>query len=107
MRRNGSNIYLKFKIGNNPRKDYACNCTFTLDGMVSALSKAHKVAEALKTLKSESEFWEWYDKEIKEVGKVENDLFTFRDAIALIEGDSFIFFWSRYQLDIVSHDLLS
>ena len=81
MRRTGNNIYLKFKIGDKPRKDYACNCSFTLDGMVSALSKAHKVSEALKTLKSESEFWEWYDREIKETNKVENDLLTFKKAI--------------------------
>ena len=59
--------------------------------MVSALSKAHKVSEALKSFTSESEFWEWYDKEIKEVGKIENDLLTFRDVIALVEDD----FWSR------------
>ena len=57
--------------------------------MVSALNKAHKVAEALKTFTSESEFWEWYDKEIKEIGKIENDLLTFKDAIAVIEND----FW--------------
>ncbi len=91
MRRNGRNVYLKFKIGNTPRKDYACNCSFTLDGMVLALLKAHKVSEALKTFTSESEFWEWYEREIKEVGKIENDLLTFRDAIALIEDD----FWNR------------
>ena len=81
LRRNRNTINLKFKIGDKSRRDYGCNCTFTLDGMVSALSKAHKVGEALKTFTSESEFWEWYDREIKEVGKVENDLLTFRDAI--------------------------
>ncbi|MDJ0747523.1 MAG: hypothetical protein QNJ32_29870 [Xenococcaceae cyanobacterium MO_167.B27] len=91
MRRNGNNIYLKFKIGETPRKDYGCNCSFTLDGMVSALSKAHKVSDALKRFTSESEFWEWYDKEIKEVGKIENDLLTFKDAIAVVEDD----FWRR------------
>ena len=81
MRRTGNNIYLKFKIGDTPRKDYACNCSFTLDGMVSALNKAHKVSEALKTFTSESEFWEWYEREIKETNKVENDLLRFKDAI--------------------------
>ncbi len=86
-----NNIYLQFKIGYRSRSKYGCNCSFTLDGMVSALSKAHKVADALKRFTSESEFWEWYDKEIKEVGKIENDLLTFRDAIAIVEDD----FWRR------------
>ena len=86
-----NNIYLQFKIGDKPRSKYGCNCTFSLDGMVSALSKAHKVSEALKTFTSESEFWEWYNREIKEIGKIENDLLTFRDAIAVVEAD----FWRR------------
>ena len=81
LKKNRNTINLQFKIGDAKRKPYGCNCTFTLDGMVSALSKAHKVADALKTFTSESEFWEWYDKEIKETNKVENDLLTFKDAI--------------------------
>ena len=80
MSRKGTNIYFKFTVGNK-RGEYACNCSFTLDGMVSALSKAHKVSEALKTFTSESEFWEWYECEIKETNKVENDLLRFKDAI--------------------------
>jgi hypothetical protein len=91
LRRNRNTINLKFKIGDKQRKDYGCNCTFTLDGMVSALSKAHKVAEALKTFTSETEFWEWYDREIKDIGKIENDVLTFREAIKVVEDD----FWSR------------
>jgi hypothetical protein len=30
--------------------------------MVSALSKAYKVADALKSFTSETEFWKWYSK---------------------------------------------
>jgi hypothetical protein len=91
LKRNRNTINLQFKIGDTDRKPYGCNCSFTLDGMVSALSKAHKVAEALKTFTSESEFWEWYNKEIKEEGKIENDLLTFREAIAVVENE----FWKR------------
>ncbi len=76
-----NNIYLQFKIGDRSRSKYGCNCTFTLDGMVSALSKAQRVANALITFTSESQFWEWYEREIKEVNKIENDLLTFRKAI--------------------------
>ncbi|VEP12042.1 conserved hypothetical protein [Hyella patelloides LEGE 07179] len=84
-------IALQFKIGDVNRKQYGCNCSFTLDGMVSALSKAHKVAEKLKEDIGLTEFWEWYNKEIKDIGKVENDLLTFREAIAVVEDD----FWRR------------
>nr|MDJ0530867.1 hypothetical protein [Xenococcaceae cyanobacterium MO_207.B15] len=90
MSRKNGNIYFKFTVGSK-RGEYACSCSFTLDGMVSALSKAHKVSDALKSFTSESEFWEWYNREIKEVGKIENDLLTFKDAIAIVEND----FWNR------------
>ena len=83
-------ILLRFKVNGKP-KAMGCNCSFTLDGMVSALSKAHKVADALKQFTSLTEFWEWYDREIKEVGKIENDVITFRDAIAVVEDN----FWKR------------
>ncbi len=36
-----STIVLKFKI-NGKSKSKACNCSFTLDGMASALSKAYR-----------------------------------------------------------------
>jgi integrase len=91
LTRDRSSILLQFKVGSKSRSKYSCNCSFTLDGMVSALSKAHKVAEALKSFTSESEFWEWYDREVKDIGKIENDLLTFRGAIAAVEKD----FWSR------------
>ena len=91
LARDRNSILLQFKIGDKPRSKYGCNCSFTLDGMISALSKAHKVADALQRLKSESEFWEWYDREIKEINKVENDLLTFKKAIAVVEDE----FWKR------------
>ncbi len=81
LARDRNSILLQFKIGDKPRSKYGCNCSFTLDGMVSALSKAQKVSEALKQFTSESEFWEWYNREIKEVDKIENDLLTFSQAI--------------------------
>lgn len=48
--RKSNSIYLQFKTSNKPRRQYPCNCDFTLDGMRSALIKANKVAEALKSL---------------------------------------------------------
>jgi integrase len=83
-------IVLKFKLNDAP-KSKGCNCTFTIDGMIDAVKKARKVAEAIKTIDSETEFWQWYDKEILEKNQIENDLVTFEVAIAKVEDD----FWSR------------
>ena len=91
MTHKGQNIYLQFKTPNTARKQYACGCTFTLDGMVEALKKSNKVAEALKNLTSEAEFWSWYEKEIKQESQLVDDRLTFGEAIAKVESD----FWSR------------
>jgi hypothetical protein len=91
LTKKGQNIYLQFKTPSTSRKQYACGCNFTLDGMVDALSKAHKVAEKLKSLKSEVEFWQWYDKEIKQESQLVDDRLTFREAIVKVEAD----FWNR------------
>jgi len=91
MKRTGKNIYLQFKTPNTSRKTYACSCSFTLDGMVEALSKANKVAEQLKSLESETEFWQWYDKEIKGVSRLTDDQMTFIQAVIEVERD----FWER------------
>ena len=91
MTRKGRNIYLQFKTPNAARKPYACNCSFTLDGMVEALRKSKLVKEQLKSLTSEVEFWNWYDKEIKNESQLVDDRLTFGQAIKKVEDD----FWSR------------
>ena len=91
MTRKGQNIYLQFKTPNTKRKPYACNCSFTLDGMVEALRKSKQVKEQLEGLTSEVEFWEWYDKEIKNESQLVDDRLTFGEAIKKVEDD----FWSR------------
>ena len=90
LKRTGGTIALQFKVGEN-RKAYGCNCTFSYDGIADALKKAKKVAEALKTIDSETKFWEWYDDVILEKNSIKADLLTFAEAIALVEKD----FWSR------------
>ena len=90
MTRKGQNIYLQFKTPNTARKPYACGCTFTLDGMVEALKKSNKVAEILKNFTSEVEFWQWYDKEIKQESQLADDRLTFGEAIAKVEVE----FWN-------------
>ncbi|MEY2856874.1 MAG: hypothetical protein RLZZ74_1186 [Cyanobacteriota bacterium] len=44
MARKGRYIYLQFKTPNTARKQYACDCTFSIDGMIDAVRKAFKVA---------------------------------------------------------------
>jgi hypothetical protein len=91
LTRKGQNIYLQFKTPNTARTPYACDCKFSIDGMIDAVRKAYKVAEKLKTLDSEVEFWEWYDKEIKQDSQLIDDRLTFADAIAKVENG----FWSN------------
>ena len=91
MIRKGQNLYLQFKTPNTKRKPYACSCSFTLDGMVEALRKSKQVKEQLEGLTSEVEFWEWYDKEIKNESQLVDDRLTFGEAIKRVEDD----FWSR------------
>ncbi|MCC0179388.1 hypothetical protein I4641_20720 [Waterburya agarophytonicola K14] len=38
-----SGIYLQFKTPGKTRAQYACNCTFSIDGMIDAVRKAHRV----------------------------------------------------------------
>ena len=84
-------IQLQFKLGDGGKRvAKACNCTFTEDGIRNAVLKAQKVAEALRKISTESEFWAWYDAEILEKNVIRNDLITFGDAIKLVEDD----FWA-------------
>lgn len=86
---NKQRIYLQFKIGSKARQPYACNCTFSLDGIASASKKAKLVAEKLSESTSEVEFMAWYDKEIKEVSDIKNDMLTFSEVVAKIENEFF------------------
>jgi hypothetical protein len=91
LTRKGQNIYLQFKTPNTARTPYACNCRFSIDGMIDAVRKAYRVVEKLKNLDSEVEFWEWYDNEIKQDSQLVDDRMTFGEAIAKVDKD----FWSR------------
>ena len=87
----GKNIYLQFKTPNKSRSKYRCACSFSVDGMHEAVRKSHLVKAKLTSLTSETEFWEWYDKEIEEKSKLIDDRLTFDEAIKKVEDD----FWSR------------
>ncbi len=86
-----SGIYLQFKTPSRPRKQYACACAFSIDGMHEAVRKSHLVKAKLTSMTSETEFWEWYKKEIEEESRLVDDQITFAEAIKKVEDD----FWSR------------
>ena len=87
----GNNIYLQFKTPNTTRSKYKCACVFSIDGMHEAVRKSHLVKAKLKSIKSETEFWEWYKKEIEEDSQLIDDRITFGEAIKKVEND----FWNR------------
>ena len=86
-----SGIYLQFKTPSKSRKQYACACAFSIDGMHEAVRKSHLVKAKLTSMTSEVEFWNWYEKEIEEKSRLVDDTLTFGEAIKTVEDD----FWSR------------
>ncbi|WP_293355070.1 MULTISPECIES: hypothetical protein [unclassified Microcoleus] len=82
----GSYITLQFKLGDK-RVNKACGCYLTINGIADALKKAHLVASALESLKTESQFLVWYDDVILRKNIIKNDLITFGEAIAQIEKE--------------------
>lgn len=80
----GTYILIQFKLGSK-RVAKACGCTFTQLGIVEALQKAKKVAEALNNFSTETEFWSWYDQTILAKNTIQNNLITFRQAIEIAE----------------------
>ncbi|MDJ1169854.1 hypothetical protein PMG71_10490, partial [Roseofilum sp. BLCC_M154] len=81
-------LNLRFKTATKSgNSDIACNEDFTRDGCVNALAKSLAVSDKLKELESESEFWEWYEVEIKGVKTLENDIITIGEAIELVKSN--------------------
>ncbi|MDJ1184940.1 hypothetical protein [Roseofilum casamattae] len=86
----GNRLYLRFKTATKPATaNNGCNESFTRDGCVNALAKALSVSDTLGASTSESEFWEWYESEIKEVKTLENDIITIGQAIDKVKADFF------------------
>ncbi|MDJ1168313.1 hypothetical protein PMG71_02610 [Roseofilum sp. BLCC_M154] len=80
-------LNLRFKTATKSgNSDIACNEDFTRDGCVNALAKSLAVSDKLKELESESEFWEWYEVEVKGVKPLENDIITIGEAIELVKS---------------------
>jgi hypothetical protein len=86
---NGFYLSLQMKVGDK-RIERTCDENMTMQGITSALEKASRVAEALKVVKSETEFLGWYEKNILCKQEVKNDLLTFGEAIKIVEEN----FWN-------------
>ncbi len=82
----GNRLYLRFKTATKPATvNNSCNEGFTRDGCINALAKALVVFDKLKEIETESEFWSWYESEIKGAVSLENDIITIGDAIEIVK----------------------
>ncbi|MDB9517191.1 hypothetical protein PN466_09550, partial [Roseofilum reptotaenium CS-1145] len=83
--RKGNRLYLRFKTPNNSATtDNSCNESFTRDGCINALAKALAVFDKLKETDSESEYWEWYESEIKGIQILIDDCLTIGQAVEIV-----------------------
>ena len=82
----GNRLYLRFKTATKPSTvNNTCNESFTRDGCINALAKALAVFDKLKETDSESEFWSWYESEIRGTVSLENDIITIGNAIEIVK----------------------
>ncbi|OJJ11394.1 hypothetical protein BI308_25815 [Roseofilum reptotaenium AO1-A] len=81
-------LFLRFKTATKSgNSDNSCNEDFTRDGCINALAKALAIFDKLKEIESESEFWKWYESEIKGTVSLENDIITIGDAIEIVKNN--------------------
>ena len=86
----GKRISLQFvDPTTNKRVAKATGCDLTTRGILQAIEKAHKVADALKRFDTTTEFWDWYNTEITGKKQLENDLRTYRQIFQEIEDEYF------------------
>jgi hypothetical protein len=69
----------------------ASGCPLTDVGIYQALDKAHKIRHKIDTLASETELWEWYEKEILCKSQMVNDSTTYREIFEKLEAR----YWGR------------
>jgi len=88
--KNRNRLSLRFKAASKSQtSNNGCSEDFTRDGCVNALAKALAVSDKLKETETESEFWEWYESEIRGTVSLENDIITIGKAIETIKKQFF------------------
>ncbi|OCQ97532.1 hypothetical protein BCD67_24735 [Oscillatoriales cyanobacterium USR001] len=89
-REKNSTINLQFvDPATGKRINKACGEKFTERGILAAKDKAIKVANALNTFTSASQFWDWYDSTILAKNVLDKDLKTYQEIFAEIENNYF------------------
>ena len=84
--KNRSRLSLRFKVASKSQtSDNGCNENFTRDGCINTLAKALAVFSQLKEFDKESEFWSWYESEIKGAQALVDDCLTIGDAIEMVK----------------------
>ncbi|VXD18765.1 site-specific integrase [Planktothrix paucivesiculata] len=88
---NGKTLSLQFvnpDTGNRTTKGLSLQ--FTRRGLLDALDKAYKVSEALKRYNTSSDFWAWYDDNIKvKSNTLESDRLTYKQIFEIIKDNYF------------------
>ena len=86
--KNRSRLSLRFKVASKSQtSDNGCNENFTRDGCINTLAKALAVFNQLKEFDKESEFWSWYESEIKGAQVLVDDVLTIGDAIEIVKAN--------------------
>lgn len=62
---------------------------FNEENIILAVTKTHKIRDALDSLNKTSEFWQWYDEEILKLNRIRIDLKTYREIFSEIEKEYF------------------
>ncbi|WAK74273.1 hypothetical protein AP9108_04130 [Arthrospira sp. PCC 9108] len=71
------------------RSSKTANLECTPEGVIDGVKKAKLVSEALGTITSASEFWDWYDKTILGKNQIEDNLITYREIFQQLEDEYF------------------
>ncbi|MBS0015278.1 MAG: recombinase [Arthrospira sp. SH-MAG29] len=84
------NLLLQFKQPpTRKRLPKTANLECTPQGVIDGVKKAKLVSEALGTITSASEFWDWYDKAILGKNQIEDNLITYREIFKQLEDEYF------------------
>lgn len=89
MVKQNNKIYLQFKPPTEKRGKFPCNELISKDGCINALAKSYVVVDHLKSFDKITNFWQWYNLEIKEQKETKNDILLIKDAINLVRENYF------------------
>lgn len=84
------NLLLQFKQPPTAKRlPKTANLECTPQGVIDGVRKAKLVSEALGTITSASEFWDWYDKTILGKNQIEDNRLTYREIFKQLEDEYF------------------